>query len=466
MITPLPLETSYQSTRLPVTSQTTLNLYPHTITGYRPFPGLKVFSRFNAAIEALDAADGGLDAADGTLFTAYIAGGDDRGQQLMKNILYVVSGRSLFKIESAGSGSYIGVIDGTIPVSMATNGTQLIIVAGAHKYVYTASGGLAAITDSDLDDAYTVAYLDSRFIYDQPDGEFVASDLNDGTSIDPFYFAEAEAFPDNILAVYPLNQLIYMLGETSTEVWYTSGVGVPPLDRQAVIEHGLIGRYAVDSVDDTLYFVDHHRRPAVVEGAQYAPLILSSAMAKAWDDYPESAMSTVRVACYSHELENFIDFIFPQVDKVWTFHEPSRQWFEKTLTTTSAIRAFGKTLLLGESNATMYELDGYINDGDVVERTKDTGLINSETFGAPGRSMTLNTLYIAYDAPTEVTVNVYFSKDLTAFSNPRTFTVSGNGRKKLTSFGSFHEGIIRITTYATTKLDILSVSADVEFLDE
>ena len=267
MITPLPLETSYQSTRLPVTSQTTLNLYPHTITGYRPFPGLKVFSRFNAAIEALDASDGGLDAADGTLFTAYIAGGDDRGHQLMKNILYVVSGRSLFKIESAGSGSYIGVIDGTIPVSMATNGTQLIIVAGAHKYVYTASGGLAAITDSDLDDAYTVAYLDSRFIYDQPDGEFVASDLNDGTSIDPFYFAEAEAFPDNILAVYPLNQLIYMLGETSTEVWYTSGVGVPPLDRQAVIEHGLIGRYAVDSVDDTLYFVDHHRRPAVVEEA-------------------------------------------------------------------------------------------------------------------------------------------------------------------------------------------------------
>ena len=80
--------------------------------------------------------------------------------------------------------------------------------------------------------------------------------------------------------------------------------------------------------------------------------------------------------------------------------------------------------------------------------------------------MTLNTLYIAYDAPSEVSINVYFSKNLTDFANPRTFTVSGNGRKKLTSFGMFHEGIIRIETYATTKLDLLSVSADVEFLDE
>jgi len=174
----------------------------------------------------------------------------------------------------------------------------------------------------------------------------------------------------------------------------------------------------------------------------------------------------VRVACYSHELENFIDFIFPKVDKVWTFHEPSRQWFEKSLTTSSAIRAFGTTLLAGTKNATMYELDGFVNDEAVVERTKDTGLINAETFGAPGRSMTLNSLYIAYDAPSEVTVHVYFSKDLIEFKNPRTFTLSGNGRKKLTSFGMFNEGIIRIVTYATTKLDILSVSADVEFLDE
>lgn len=466
MITPLPLDTNYQSTRLPSESQTTLNLFPHTGNGYRPFPGLKVFSRFNAQIEALDAADGGLNAADGTLFTAYIAGGNDRGQALMRDALYVVSGPSLFKVESAGSGSFIGIIEGTVPVTMATNGTQLIIAAGAYKYVYTLANGLQAITDSDLDDAYTVAYLDSRFIYDQPDGEFVASDLNDGTSIDPLYFAEAEAFPDNILAVYPLNQLIYMLGETSTEVWYTSGVGVPPLDRQAVLEHGLMSRYAVDSIDDSLYFVDHHRRPAVVEGSQYSPLILSGSMAATWDEYPESAMDTVRVACYSHELENFIDFIFPKVDKVWTFHEPSRQWFEKSLTTSSAIRAFGTTLLAGTKNATMYELDGFVNDEAVVERTKDTGLINAETFGAPGRSMTLNSLYIAYDAPSEVTVHVYFSKDLIEFKNPRTFTLSGNGRKKLTSFGMFNEGIIRIVTYATTKLDILSVSADVEFLDE
>ena len=129
-----------------------------------------------------------------------------------------------------------------------------MIAAGANKYVYTVGGGLVTITDVDLDDAETVAYLDLKFYFDQPGGNFIGSANNDPTSYSLDDKAEAESFADDILAQFRHNQLMYAFGKVSTEVWFTSGVGRPPVDRQKVIERGLIGARAVDSIDDSIFF--------------------------------------------------------------------------------------------------------------------------------------------------------------------------------------------------------------------
>lgn len=467
MIVPLPFESSYVSTRSPVDSQQTLNVFPHSQRGYRDYPGLVEFGNFQSETEAVEASDGPVIASDGPVLASTYAGGADRGMWVMNGVLYAVSGPSLYSIDSFGVSSYIGAIAGDDFVVMSDNGTQLTITTGTTTYHYTTGGGLVTNADGDLGAAWTNDYLDSRTIYDQADGQFVVSDLDDSSAINALNFATAERYPDDLLRVKTLNRLVYFFGERSTEVWYTSGVGRPPLDPQTSIEHGAIGRWAVDSIDDLIYFIDHNRRPSIILGTQYQPIAVTSALGEEWDSYDPSAMDDAKVVCYSHQQESFVDFVIPAVSKTWTYHAASRTFFERTFKTVSIKRAYNKTLAADFENGKIYDLSSDVsaNDGDAITRRKDSPIITGESVGAPGRSLIMDALFVSVQTSSSAEISVYFSKDLTTFINPRTFTADGNVRHRLSSFGSFHEGIIRIETSANAKVDILDLSADLDIMD-
>ena len=167
-----PLESSYQSTRLDANRQQTLNLFPNTLRGYRQFPGHVTFASFQSAGEALtDSAASAVTDSDGDpVQVSLTPGGADRG--LIANgpngLLYQVTGAALYSIDSSGNAIFLGDISNTpSPVVMATDATQLIITTGGTPdvYVYTVAAGLAVVTDADLLTTSSVAFLDSRFIY-------------------------------------------------------------------------------------------------------------------------------------------------------------------------------------------------------------------------------------------------------------------------------------------------------------
>ncbi len=65
-------------------------------------------------------------------------------------------------------------------------------------------------------------------------------------------YITAESFTDTVVRNYALNQLHYSFGTKTIEIHFTSGAGNTRLSRQAVLEHGIIGKYAIDSIDDTI----------------------------------------------------------------------------------------------------------------------------------------------------------------------------------------------------------------------
>ena len=470
MSTPIPLESNFQSTRLGVDFQTTRNLFRHSVRGYRQFPGRVEFTSFLAASEALTDSNGdAITDSNGDPVTVSVTpGGVDRGffENGPNGLAYQVTGEALYSIDSSGNSTYLGVIaNDPVPVVMASNGTQLIITTGGtpSAYVYTTASGLLAITDGDLGTAYSVAYLDSRFIYDQPDGFWAVSDLNDGSSIDALNFANAEAFSDDTLRVFPQNQLLYIFGATSTEIWYTSGVGRPPLDRQSVLKHGIAGRYCVNSIDDTIYFIDAKKRPSVLNGTQYQPMVISSALGAEWVNYAD--FSNVRVQCYSLQQENFVDFIFPDNSKVWTYHEPSGEWTEKTFNSTSVVRAFNRTLSVGFSDKKIYALDfdTFTNDGTSIERTKDI-YITSELVGAPGVQMQVSCLRLTVDCSASTDFTLSISKELGAFTTINTKSFNGTGTLEFRALGKFREAVLRITTSSDSKASIVSAAIDAKLM--
>lgn len=404
-------------------------------------------------------------------------GGSGRGIHKMDNVAYVVSGPSLYSINQAETKTFLGTIaNDPEPVVMSDDNSELMITTGSTAYSYTTGGGLVTITDTDIGTPYVNAYLDSRRIYDRDTtDQWGVTDINDATSADGLNFAEAEAFGDDLLSIATMNQLAYFFGERSLEIWYTSGVGRPPLDRQTVIQHGIAGRYARDSIDDRLYFIDHEKAPSVLVGTQYSPLIINesgrqrgSAMAAEWAGYSEEAMDAARVQCYSIDQENFVDFIFPTISKTWTYHEASNEFVERTFKTTGVINAWNKVLMLDYSNGKLYELDSdtYQNDGEAITRRKDLPLISAESLGADGRDVTLDELRLKFQASGEASVSVSLSKDLSTFSTPRTFTVNGIQRKVLSGFGQLNEGVVRIETTANEKVDLIDVSANVSMMED
>jgi len=406
----------------------------------------------------------------------YSLGGAGRGMLKMAGILYAVIGPTLYSINSFGAASSLGTIANEPDiVGMSTDGTNLVITAVDTKYNYTTAGGLVTITDGDLLNANTSAFIDSRFYYDQPSGQFVASALSDPTSVDALDFATAESFGDALLAVFTHNQLIYMCGGETIEVWLSVGVGRPPVERQTVLQRGVIGPRAIQAIDNIVYFLDDKKRPNRMTHLDYES-IYTPGLGEEWDSYTK--VDDCIVSTYSIHQENFAEFTFPTENVTWTYHELSGQWSKRQNSSAEAYNIqfyeniYALTLGLDRTSGLLYKLDAslYQDNGNSITRTISTDLITSELYGVEGQEMIGSELTLTISAETgSTTVSVSFStnpSDLTpTFSTARDITLSaGTNVYDLLTWGMFREGVFRITTSANDKIEIINAALDVELL--
>jgi hypothetical protein len=193
----------------------------------------------------------------------------------MSGVRYSVNGTSLYNVETEAS---LGTIAGSGLVSMADDGVQLVIVNGAQGYVYTVSGGLVEITDPDFPGATSVDYLDSYFLFSEPNsGIFFISAINDATDLDALDFASAESNPDHLKRVFVDHREVALFGSETVEYWSNTGNADFPFERiaGAINEKGLRGVFTVTRTDNSIYWVD---RDGVVrrQDAGYSPLRIST----------------------------------------------------------------------------------------------------------------------------------------------------------------------------------------------
>jgi len=418
--------------------------------------------------------DGNNNTDQFTLSTAYTFGGNTkifRGMEVMAGVLYVIYDTTLSSVDSSGALTSIGTIDGSEMCVLETDGTQLVITTGstgAKIYVYTVAGGLVTVTDADITDtAKSSAYLDLRFWFDQPNGQFNSSAVDDATDFNALDFATAESFADDLIRVYAHNQLLYLFGEQSTEIWRT-GSGRPPANRQQVIERGIAGVYAVDSIDDTIFFLDQYGRPNMMSGLQYQP-IYTPAIAEEWSTY--NNISDCVVSAYEYRQTNFVDFVFPSV--AWTYHVASAEWSQRKdsdgnrYPVLAHADAYSKTLV--GLNSKIYELSEttYQDDSSNITRTLFTETVGPELVGADTRRVAVNGIWLTIEATASGTVSVSFAEDGGTFGTAKTLTVTAGVKNYPlpTPWGVCSEGVFKITTTANAGIDIVDATVDVSPLN-
>jgi hypothetical protein len=91
----------------------------------------------------------------------------------------------------------------------------------------------------------------------RPDtGQFTITAINDATSIDALDFATAEAAPDNLVALIPVQRRLLLFGTRTTEIWFNSGNADFPFEREGTtIEVGCLAAHSVRVVDNTAFWL-------------------------------------------------------------------------------------------------------------------------------------------------------------------------------------------------------------------
>lgn len=313
-----------------------------------------------------------------------IANGNIRGMlRFSTEKAIVVCGNGVYVVNSSGVSSLLASISpGSTPVSMASNGTVVMLVTGpTGYYVNPTTPTVVPITDVSFQGADTVQFIDGYFAFNKTGtGQFQITQLY-GTTIDGLDFATAEGAPDLLLSLIVDHRELWLFGETSTEVFFNSGNVDFPFERinGAFIEQGCAAKFSPAKMDNTVYWLTSDERGyGTVQRAQgYNPQRISTHAV----EFAISQMPRIDDAVaytYQQEGHSFYVLNFPTAMQTWVFDAATNLWHQRawrdpadnSLKQDRAVCQMsfaGETLVGDNANGNIYVLDlDYFTDNGVL----------------------------------------------------------------------------------------------------
>jgi hypothetical protein len=296
-------------------------------------------------------------------------------------VAFVVSGTTLYKLDTNWSATALGTVIGSGPVSMSDNGTQLFVAANGPSYIYNnATGVFGPITDPDFPGAVTVGFLDGYFVFNQPNSQRVwVTQLLDGTSIDATDVASAEGAPDFLIAVLVDHREAWLFGSNSVEVWYDAGLSDFPLTRiqGAFNEIGCAAPYSVAKLDNGVFWLgsDARGRGIVYRANGYTGQRIST-HAVEWQIQQYGNLSDAIGYTYQQDGHSFYVLVFPSANTTWVYDVATNAWHERAGWANGAFTrhrgncqmSFNGEVVVGDyENGKIYAFDSdvYADDGQI-----------------------------------------------------------------------------------------------------
>lgn len=239
----------YQSDSLPISAQECLNYYPNIPQA----PALNPETLFGTP---------GIDQLNTTGSAATDA---NRGSHELDGTPYFVNNNQLYRLEPEVAGTHavtaLGAIEGNGFVSMADNGTQLmILVPGGKGYIFTESPDtLTEIVVAGFranGEPQYVAFINGFFICTTDSKKFIKSAANNGLAWDSLDFGTAEADPDDIVAPIVFNNQLYIGGSITIEEFAFFTTADFPIRRTGlVIPKGVKSPFSIINANNTFMWI-------------------------------------------------------------------------------------------------------------------------------------------------------------------------------------------------------------------
>lgn len=322
METVLPIANGfYESDSLPLSAQECVNWFPS-------IPDAPSLNQ-----EVLFGTPGLSQAATTGTSTADV----NRGGLSMGGIAYFVNGTGLYRLNSDETVSAsLGTVTGTARVSMATNGTQLLIlVPGSTGYLFTAPSTFATISDADFTTTngapQYVTFVDGYFIATTDADTFIASGLNDGVNWAALDFATAESNPDDTIAPFVYNNQLFIAGERTIEGFNNIGGADFPFQRSGLfLQQGVMAPHSIVDSTNTILFIGGGKDegPAIWQlSGNSTQKVSTQAIDAVLQRLTTAELADVYAWSYAQAGHYFVGFSLPMTTFVYNLS--NQRWHER-----------------------------------------------------------------------------------------------------------------------------------------
>tara|TARA_E500000331_G_C17212602_1_gene694429 strand:+ start:146 stop:1567 length:1422 start_codon:yes stop_codon:yes gene_type:complete len=381
----------YESDSLPISAQECINFYPNIVQA----PALNQETLFGT---------------DGIEQVAYASSLEiNRGAHEMNGVPYFVIGNTLYSMDSSNVLTTRGTIAGSGLVSMADNGTQmLVLVPNGNGYIYDhTSTTLTQITDVDFTangNPQQVVYIDGYFCLTTDSKKFIVSSINDGLSYNALDFGTSESDPDEIVAPVVFKNQLFIGGSQTIEAFSNIGGADFPFQRTGLfLSKGIVSPFSIQSLQDTFIFIGsgYRESPAIwaLSGNDVVK-ISTTAIDKELGSLTTDQINAIYSWSYAQKGAYFVGFALPSTTFVYDLI--SKRWHERRSVIDGTLGAYRvKSLVRAYNNVYCGDLtDGRIGRLDAnifkeyetpIQRTIVTQPFqnNMESFVLPSIEMTV-----------------------------------------------------------------------------
>jgi hypothetical protein len=314
--------------------------------------------------------------------------------------IFFILGSTLFELNGDGSWSLRGtVLRDQNPAQLLYNGMiggQIGIASGGNFYCYVLATNTLTLELPGL--CTMAAYADGFFLaLNSATGLVLLSALNDGTTwnlggaFEAFF--QRELFPDPWQTLFAdSNNLIWLLGTETFEVWYNTGVGLQPWAPLSGLNglYGIISPWAFVVTALGNFWLSANRQGAgqfVGTSGSIPQPILSYAFDTAVGTYFHAGQ-VVNAECMAYQQlgHTFVLIHFPSVPATWCYDVTEQSWAERGQwnPTTGLFglwtprvyqRAFGKDLVAGWTGNMLCDM----NTAYTTEFDGATGIVRERT---------------------------------------------------------------------------------------
>lgn len=325
----VPLHQGAYQARSPISNaQVCINLYPEPCPQDAPFPVTHY------------PAPGLLLTSD---YTAEYPDEQVRGIYYASNgaVIIVVGTAVLNWLGGPGKDFLLGTlpVNTGVPVSMCDNGVDIVIVDSSPNGWYIPMnaiepGALQQIDDPAFYGSNYVDYIDTFFVFNQPGtSNFYTTTSGTLLPFDATYAASKEGWNDRLICARCLHDNIWLLGMSTTEIWYNAGGTTFPFARMpnSILQQGCVATYSVVIADNAIYWLSQDRwgRNMMMRGEGYmAKRVSTFAVEDAWRRYPTAA-DCIAMA-YQIGGHETIGLYFPSGQAWWAYDASTQLWHQRT----------------------------------------------------------------------------------------------------------------------------------------